>query len=129
MKPHSTMTGARAAASSLFLVLLLLFASYRPAVCLLSLTSLQTNPTERAPLFPNQNKPRPSRQQSHATVERATAPQKVEAEPASQRALVTANRAARAAAGISTAPAGALQPDYLKPYLPDLPYNHLSPPV
>src|SRR2546426_3872370 len=70
MKPYLIETSSRVRGVSLFLVLLLLFASYRPAVCLLSMSSLRSSSNDGSPLFPNQNKPPPTRQQSRATIER-----------------------------------------------------------
>jgi len=109
------------------------FASYRPAVCLLSLRS---NSNESAPLFPNQNKPRPTRQQARATLERFVGHWTFGVYPAPGRGFDAGLRAVTAPPAKPSASAAAarsralsMQPHYLKPFLSDLPYNHLSPPA
>jgi len=112
-----------------FLVALLLFASYRPAIHLLLLASLALDdcdaPTQMAPV---KNLPRPTRQQMRLKVECVARAPKTDVSPGgARRGRVPVERAVPKAA--LCAVRILTLPDYLRPVEAHLPYNHLSPPV
>ena len=112
-----------------FLVALLLFASYRPAIHVLLLASLALDdcdaPTQMAPI---KNLPRPTRQQMRTSILRVVTASKAEVSPGGNR------RPAASTAQPVSRPGPLMvrtlrTPDYLRPVEAHLPYNHLSPPI
>ena len=118
---------------SLFLVALLFFASYRPAVCLLSLAPLPHDGEDCLRSNTLKSRPRPTRQQLQTRVARFVRIRTVGVGPDGKRSPASLSgkgpSCLQRPALIGPMAKGLCQPDYLKPFLPDLPYNHLSPPA
>lgn len=129
MNPNLRASGLPSRILLFFLVALLLFASYRPAIHVLLLASLALDdcdaPTQLAPV---KNLPRPTRQQIRTNILRVIPTSKAEVSPGGNR------RPAASAAQPVSKPGSFIvralcTPDYLRPVEAHLPYNHLSPPV
>ncbi len=112
-----------------FLVALLLFASYRPAIHLLFLASLALDDNDSpSQLAPIKNLPRPTRQQLRTAIPRVVHVSKSDASPGGSRR--PSAPVARPVSNPDSPLVRALRtPEYLRPVEAHIPYNHLSPPV
>jgi len=118
----------------LFLVALLSFASYRPAIHLLFLATLAQDDDEESRLAPVKNLPRPTRQQMRTIVhrvERKRLPAISPGKDSPHRLVLRTgpDRLPAPAAGETRLMSTLTAPDSLRLLLTQLPYNHLSPPV
>lgn len=119
------------------LSVLLFFASYRPATCLISLASLSSGGTGGTGLMqPPKERPRPTRQQSLTRIDRVAGIRALGIQPKPDRPSsaeetsreVSAHRSPEGSAG-SRARTALIQPDYLRPSVPDSPTATLPPPL